>query len=274
MVTLEALVPMRRPANAPATWGAPSTPERPSTHRFRLSLRCNDQTLNNVPRLTRDDEEMNETGKSDLSELLAGMEPDLDEREFVYCNVPADAVRKLDVDPLGRFREEEGETLILSRSEAEGNNIPFTFRCRKITLRIRSSLDAIGFLAAIATELANHGISSNCVSAYHHDHLFVPAHEGERALVILRQLQRASIERHVASKAAADAPYAIRELKISDYGVVRSLLDATPGLSLRSADSREATKRYLARNPGLSFVALAGGRLVGCVMCGHDGRRG
>src|SRR5690606_28255938 len=34
------------------------------------------------------------------------------------------------------------------------------------------------------------------------------------------------------------------------------------------------TTRYLERNPGLSFVAQEGGSLVGCVMCGHDGRRG
>jgi ribosomal protein S18 acetylase RimI-like enzyme len=32
--------------------------------------------------------------------------------------------------------------------------------------------------------------------------------------------------------------------------------------------------RFLARNPGLSFVALDSGELVGAVLCGHDGRRG
>jgi ribosomal protein S18 acetylase RimI-like enzyme len=39
-------------------------------------------------------------------------------------------------------------------------------------------------------------------------------------------------------------------------------------------DSREGTERYLVRNPKLSFVARRGTRLIGCVMCGHDGRRG
>jgi ribosomal protein S18 acetylase RimI-like enzyme len=43
---------------------------------------------------------------------------------------------------------------------------------------------------------------------------------------------------------------------------------------LRDADSREATTRYLERNPDLSFVAESDGKLAGCVMCGHDGRRG
>ena len=31
---------------------------------------------------------------------------------------------------------------------------------------------------------------------------------------------------------------------------------------------------YLARNPGLSFVARRAGKIVGAVLCGHDGRRG
>ena len=63
-------------------------------------------------------------------------------------------------------------------------------------------------------------------------------------------------------------------MTIADYSEVISLLKSTAGVRLRDADSREATERYLARNTGLSFVAVEGGRLIGCVMCGHDGRRG
>jgi ribosomal protein S18 acetylase RimI-like enzyme len=39
-------------------------------------------------------------------------------------------------------------------------------------------------------------------------------------------------------------------------------------------DTRERITAYLLRNPGCSSVAWDGGRLVGAVMCGHDGRRG
>jgi ribosomal protein S18 acetylase RimI-like enzyme len=60
----------------------------------------------------------------------------------------------------------------------------------------------------------------------------------------------------------------------TDYDAVLELMQNTPGISLRDADGREATQRYLARNPQMSFVAEAAGRLIGCVMCGHDGRRG
>lgn len=67
----------------------------------------------------------------------------------------------------------------------------------------------------------------------------------------------------------------IRPMALADYDAVIALMQQTPGVSVRDADSREATARYLARNPGLSFVACdADGALVGCVMSGHDGRRG
>jgi ribosomal protein S18 acetylase RimI-like enzyme len=60
----------------------------------------------------------------------------------------------------------------------------------------------------------------------------------------------------------------------ADYDEVMALWSSTEGLTLREADSREAISRYLARNPGLSFVARDEGRLVGAVLAGTDGRRG
>ncbi|PMV18023.1 MULTISPECIES: GNAT family N-acetyltransferase [unclassified Pseudomonas] len=66
----------------------------------------------------------------------------------------------------------------------------------------------------------------------------------------------------------------IRFMTPADYDAILALMQGTPGISLRDADSREATERYLARNPEMSFVAEADGRLIACVMCGHDGRRG
>ncbi len=68
--------------------------------------------------------------------------------------------------------------------------------------------------------------------------------------------------------------FSIRAMTLDDYDTVIELMSATPGISLREADSRESTARYLARNPAMSFVAEIGGCVCGCVMCGHDGRRG
>ena len=66
----------------------------------------------------------------------------------------------------------------------------------------------------------------------------------------------------------------IRPFHSADYDEVTTLWSRTEGLTLREADSREAIASYLARNPGLSFVAREGGRLVGAVLAGTDGRRG
>lgn len=68
--------------------------------------------------------------------------------------------------------------------------------------------------------------------------------------------------------------HTIRVMSLDDYDQVIELMKRTPGISLRDADSRAATARYLQRNPDMSFVAEVGGVLAGCVMCGHDGRRG
>ncbi len=66
----------------------------------------------------------------------------------------------------------------------------------------------------------------------------------------------------------------IIEMTVEHYDGVLDLLRRTPGVAVRDADSREATRRYLERNPSLSFVAMEDGRIIGCAMCGHDGRRG
>lgn len=67
----------------------------------------------------------------------------------------------------------------------------------------------------------------------------------------------------------------VRELTIEDYDTVVSLWRSCEGIGLHSdVDSRQWTAMYLQRNPGLSFVAVENGRIVGAVLCGHDGRRG
>ena len=67
----------------------------------------------------------------------------------------------------------------------------------------------------------------------------------------------------------------VREIKKSDYQAVNSLWHDCKGIGLHDdADSQYGIELYLARNPGLSFVAIEKGKIVGAVLCGHDGRRG
>jgi ribosomal protein S18 acetylase RimI-like enzyme len=39
-------------------------------------------------------------------------------------------------------------------------------------------------------------------------------------------------------------------------------------------DSKEGIEKYLKRNPNTSFVAVCEQKVVGVILCGHDGRRG
>ena len=68
-------------------------------------------------------------------------------------------------------------------------------------------------------------------------------------------------------------PLSFREMTQDDYPAMIDLMRRTPGVSVRDADTPEGLARFLERNPGLSFVAEQDGRLVGCLMGGHDGRR-
>lgn len=67
----------------------------------------------------------------------------------------------------------------------------------------------------------------------------------------------------------------ITKMSIGDYEEVFSLWKKTEGIGLHDdVDSKAGIRQYLKRNPGLSFVARENGRIIGTVLCGHDGRRG
>jgi uncharacterized protein len=127
----------------------------------------------------------------DLAHLLAVMQPKLDPREFVFATGSLDTFAELSRSgtvPQATFMETEGVTFILERSAAARAGLAYIYPCRLITLTVHSSLDAIGFVARVTSALATAGISVNPVSAYHHDHLFVPADAADEALAVLERL--------------------------------------------------------------------------------------
>ena len=127
------------------------------------------------------------TGETNLAALLRHMTPHLHSETFVFCTLPPQATLNLTIQPRCTFQETEGTTLLVTRAEAIAQ-WPYTYECRQITLKIHSSLEAVGFLAAITTALAAQGISVNPVSAYYHDHLFVPVDQAEGAIACLQAL--------------------------------------------------------------------------------------
>ena len=128
------------------------------------------------------------TGETDLRTLLGSMSPELVPGTHVFVTVPPGAPHPDGLNPVMTFREREGVTLILLEETARAAGLTSSFRCRMITLNIHSSLEAVGFLAAVTARLAAAGMGVNPVSAYFHDHLFVPADRADEAMAILREL--------------------------------------------------------------------------------------
>jgi N-acetylglutamate synthase len=71
-----------------------------------------------------------------------------------------------------------------------------------------------------------------------------------------------------------DSRIRTREFSIQDYDTVLQLWQRVEGLEVAEGDDREGVAQFIARNPGLSRVAMDGAAVIGVVMCGHDGRRG
>ena len=134
-------------------------------------------------------------GESDLERLLDRMEPALMEGKFYFATVDESQLLTLSgyLDGiLSVFREKEGLGIVFSESLKDvmarltGKEIigPFAL----ISLTVHSNLYAIGLLAKVTDVLAKEGISVNAISAYYHDHLFVPYERKEDAMAALAKL--------------------------------------------------------------------------------------
>ena len=124
----------------------------------------------------------------DLATLLQNLKPQLQPGIFVFCTIATEAHIPAAIKPLLMFREQEGTTLVIPREEAEAAGLPYAFAARLVTLTVHSTLDAVGFLAAITARLAAAGICVNAVSAFHHDHLFVPVDRTDEAMALLQSI--------------------------------------------------------------------------------------
>ena len=131
------------------------------------------------------------SGEHDLSTLLKTLSADLIDGVFVFVTISPDDMPH-GLIPRMLFHEAEGITLILPREEALAHGLAHEFPCRMITLNVHSALDAVGFIAHIATELAKHQMGVNPVAGFYHDHLFVPEDRAEDTMKVLRELTQAA----------------------------------------------------------------------------------
>lgn len=126
----------------------------------------------------------------DLKELVKLIKPKLIKGDFVFCSIPEKKLAKLKINSLLTFREREGITIILEKKQADKNKLIYSDIWKLITLDVYSDLNAVGFLARITNKLARLGISVNVISAYYHDHLFVPKEKLKQTINILNHLSK------------------------------------------------------------------------------------
>ena len=112
-------------------------------------------------------------GERDLARLLAALDPCLHPERYTFS---ATTELALTDSQFAIIREGEGLTAIGPDLSGEW---------ARISLRVHSSLEAVGLTAEIAARLARLGISANVVAAFHHDHIFVPWDRRAEALEAL-----------------------------------------------------------------------------------------
>lgn len=129
-------------------------------------------------------------GELSLSKLLATLTTTLHPTTFVFTTTTDETK----LPPLSEtqlfFREAEGITVITSLETAKAHGLEYFFPCRMITANVTSSLEAVGFMAVLATELAKKGMGVNPVSGFYHDHLFVAVGREEEAVEVLKQIAK------------------------------------------------------------------------------------
>ncbi|WP_411818461.1 ACT domain-containing protein [Hyphococcus sp. DH-69] len=128
-------------------------------------------------------------GEKNLDTLLRSLTATLKDGTYVFVTLPDNDI-PAGINPRMIFRESEGKTLILTKEEAEKAALDYSFPCRMITLNVHSALEAVGFIAHIATKLAQHGMGVNPVAGFYHDHLFVPLGRENDALKILEEIAK------------------------------------------------------------------------------------
>jgi uncharacterized protein len=128
---------------------------------------------------------------SNLDHLLRNMAPEEQNQMFVFLTSHDGFSAEERAEAMMIF-EVEGTTIIINASltSVATEHDP---KWSMITLKVKTDLKTVGFLAAITRKLADAGIPVNAVSAFYHDHLFVPWERRNEAMDILHSFENPSV---------------------------------------------------------------------------------
>lgn len=127
------------------------------------------------------------SGERNIDQLLTTIQPRLTDGCFVFKTSKSGFPQAVLADALMIFKEVEGTTIIVPSGFPDDSSPQWAM----ITLMVHSDLEAVGLLAAVSHALAAVEIPINSVSAFFHDHLFVPFDRRFVALDVLNGLSRA-----------------------------------------------------------------------------------
>ncbi|NWC65687.1 ACT domain-containing protein [Cedecea sp. P7760] len=130
------------------------------------------------------------SGENNLEILLSNAAPELNPGKYVFCTLASPSAEIKDA-AIVTVREAEGVTLVLPQDLADKHAVSYDYVASWVTLKIHSSLAAVGLTAAFSRVLANKGISCNVVAGYYHDHIFVAHKDTESAMAALSSLSSA-----------------------------------------------------------------------------------
>lgn len=133
----------------------------------------------------------------DALAMVAGMTPILRPGQYIFCSTQDPGlIDQLRDTALCIFKEDEGVSMIVDLEHAAraDGDVDTSHPMRRIVLEVYSSLEGFGLTAAVSAALSEARIACNMVAAFHHDHVFVPSGDADRAMDVLLRLQRETAE--------------------------------------------------------------------------------
>jgi len=131
------------------------------------------------------------SGENNLDLLLKNASPELNAGKYVFCTLAAPSA-DLKEAAVVLVKEKESVTLVITQELADQQGITYDYVASWITLKIHSSLAAVGLTAAFSRALADQGISCNVIAGFYHDHIFVAFEDTTAALAVLSSLSKAA----------------------------------------------------------------------------------